>query len=131
MMAVRLTARPSFDHLGRRRPDCFDVFLDESPEPLLSSRQPLLDACCVLLARGFEPTLTVVMSHSESDVVSLRSKLSVGRLTVMGRRLVPRRDGATRMADLQGGVADARGGHHHGTDEIRCTRPRYTSGGPK
>jgi hypothetical protein len=98
-MAIRLTARPSFSRAGKRRPECFDVFLDNNPKPMLSSRQPALDACRVLLSRGYEPTLPVVMCHGDDQVISLRSVVGVGRLTIMGRRFVRRKNGTSRIGD--------------------------------
>src|SRR5262245_168243 len=57
-------------------PGCFSAKVN-GDVLILSSRQPLLDACRHLLELGADPNSWVVMRHSGSEVESLRGKLGV------------------------------------------------------
>jgi hypothetical protein len=83
----------------------FQARLQQSNEVLVkNSRQPFLDAARVLVERGYDPSVLLVMKHLGSDTVSLRAPLGkAAKLTVEegphGPRFVPFRTGAkTRVA---------------------------------
>jgi hypothetical protein len=83
----------------------FQARLERSNEVLVkNSRQPFLDAARVLVERGYDPGVLLVMKHLGSDTVSLRAPLrKAAKLTVEegphGPRFVGfRTDPRTRIA---------------------------------
>jgi hypothetical protein len=84
-------------------PSCFSATVN-GELLVLSSRQPLLDACRLLLRAAADPNSWVVMRHVGSDIEALRGKLGIlAKLAVEDDRLGrpnfrrwrgPRSDGA-------------------------------------
>jgi hypothetical protein len=83
----------------------FQAKLQHTDEVLVqNSRQPFLDGARVLVLRGYDPGVLLVMKHLGSDLVALRAPLGkAAKLTVEegphGPRFVPFRTGPkTRVA---------------------------------
>src|SRR5262245_42451497 len=57
-------------------PGCFSASVN-GEMLVISSRQPLLDACRCLLGAGADPNSWVVMRHVGSEVESLRGKIGI------------------------------------------------------
>jgi hypothetical protein len=72
-------------------PGCFSATVNDRLM-VLSSRQPLLDACRALLAEGVDSNAWVIMRHAGSPTDALRTKVGIAaKLTVAeGDRGVPR-----------------------------------------
>src|SRR5262245_48510829 len=66
-------------------PGCFSAAIN-GEMLIISSRQPLLDACRRLLDAGVDPNSWVVMRHAGSEVEGLRGKIGIlARLAVEDR----------------------------------------------
>jgi hypothetical protein len=57
-------------------PGCFSASVN-GETLIISSRQPLLDACRCLLDAGADPNSWIVMRHAGSEVESLRGKIGI------------------------------------------------------
>jgi hypothetical protein len=69
-----------------------------------SSRQPFVDAARVLIEKGYDPTVMLMMKHAGSDVIALGARLGkAARLSVEegvnGPRFVPFRMGPKPCVD--------------------------------
>jgi hypothetical protein len=74
--AVRLTVSPAVRDPNRvPRRLMFEARLED--RLLCTSATPLCDAARILLAEGCHPEAKIVMTHAESDVVSLHSTVGV------------------------------------------------------
>ncbi len=94
MTEIIIVLSPSFDRRGKRRHDRFDVRINGSSEVICdATRQPLLDAGRVLLARGFDPATIVCMVHRNAPtVVSMREPIGVAaQFDVRGEKFVRRK----------------------------------------
>ncbi len=87
-----------------------------------SSRTPFCDAARVLLAEGFDHSITIVMRHRGSDVDALRARLGVAaRLTV--REEDGRAPRFTRWKPLHLGDGSARAAADRAAS-VSCPRRR-------
>jgi len=116
-MEIIIVVSPSFDRRGKRRPDRFDARLKDDAEVICAAtRQPLLDASRVLLARGFDPSTVLCMVHSHAPtVVTLRSPIGVAaQYDVMGEKFIRRKPIAGPMPGS-------------GTENVGSAEPRVSS----
>ena len=114
MTDLIIVVSPAFDIGGKRRHDRNDARLKDSDEIICeATRQPLLDASRVLLARGFDPSTVLCMVHSHAPtVVTLRSSIgAAAQYDVMGSAFVRRKPATGPMPSSEienGGSAEPR-----------------------
>jgi hypothetical protein len=94
MSNIFIVVTPALDQAGKRKHDRFDANLRDTGELICeATRQPLLDACRELLARGYDPKDVICKVRSdEPDVVTMRTTIGTGaQFDVMGEKFVRRK----------------------------------------
>ena len=100
MKELIIAVSPAFDRRGKRRHERFDARLKDSDELICeATRQPLLDAARVMLARGVDPTTVICMVHAHAPaVVTMRATIGVAaQYDVMGEKFIRRKPIAEPM----------------------------------
>ena len=94
MSDIIIVVKPAFDRTSKRKHERFDAYLHDTGQLICSAtRQPLLDASRVLLARGYDPKDVICKVRSEApQIVTMRAIIGIAaQYDVMGEKFVRRK----------------------------------------
>jgi hypothetical protein len=94
MSDIFIVTTPAFGRTGKRKHERFDTYLRDTGELIcIATRQPLLDASRVLLARGYDPKDVICKVTSEApQIVTMRAIIGIAaQYDVMGEKFVRRK----------------------------------------